>query len=104
MNLVNVLDKADALFDNVTELDQEEQSSNGANISRAKAIRYFNSRLYLMNVSYESRDIEKLVSFVDGTDFGRFATIENLGTPGHKHVYNAAMYKSICVVKKQVSV
>jgi hypothetical protein len=94
MNVINVLDKADALFDNVTELDQEEQSSNGANISRAKAIRYFNSRLYLMNVSYESRDIEGQVTFVDNTIAGRFATIENLGTPGHKHVYNAAMYKS----------
>lgn len=94
MNVINVLDKADALFDGVTELDQEEQSSTGANISRSKAIRYFNSRLYLMNISYESRDIENQIGFVDDTISGRFATIENLGTPGHKHVYNAAMYKS----------
>lgn len=94
MNVIDVLDKADALFDGVTELDQEEQSSNGANISRAKAIRYFNSRLYLMNISYESRDIENQVEFVDDTTAGRFATIENLGIAGHKHVYNSAMYKS----------
>lgn len=94
MNVINVLDKADALFDNVTELDPEEQSSNGVNIKRAKAIRYFNSRLYLMNVGYESRDIEDQVTFVDSTTSGRFSTIENLGTAGHKHVYNAAMYKS----------
>jgi hypothetical protein len=94
MNVINVLDKADALFDGATELDPEEQSSNGANINRAKAIRYFNSRLYLMNVGYESRDIENQVTFVDSSISGRFSTIENLGTAGHKHVYNAAMYKS----------
>ena len=94
MNVINVLDKADALFDGVTELDQEEQSSNGANISRAKAIRYFNSRLYLMNVGYESRDISSQVTFVDSTVSGTFSTIEKLGKAGHKHVYNAAMHKS----------
>jgi hypothetical protein len=94
MNVVNVLDKADALFDGVTELDPEEQSSNGANIKRAKAIRYFNSRLYLMNIGYESKDIEDKVTFVDNTTAGRFSTIEKLGKAGHKHVYNAAMYKS----------
>jgi len=94
MNVINVLDKADALFDGATELDSEEQSSNGANIRRAKAIRYFNSRLYLMNVGYESRDIENQVEFVDDTATGVFPTIENLGTAGHKHVYNAAMHKS----------
>jgi hypothetical protein len=94
MNVIDILDKADALFDGIIELDQEEQSSNGANINRAKAIRYFNSRLYLMNISYESRDIEDQVTFVDNTNAGRFATIENLGKSGHKHVYNAAMYKS----------
>lgn len=94
MNVIDVLDKADALFDGVTELDPADQSNVNVNIRRAKSIRYFNSRLYLMNVGYESRDIENLVDFVDDTASGVFPTIENLGNAGHKHVYNSAMYKS----------
>ena len=94
MNVIDVLDKADALFDDATELDPEDQSSVNVNIKRAKSIRYFNSRLYLMNIGYESRDVEDLVQFVDDTPSGVFSTIENLGNAGHKHVYNSAMYKS----------
>jgi len=94
MNVIDVLDKADALFDGATELDPEEQSNVNVNIKRAKSIRYFNSRLYLMNIGYESRDVDDLVQFVDDTPSGVFSTIENLGKAGHKHVYNSAMYKS----------
>lgn len=94
MNVIDVLDKASADFDGAVELDQTEQSDTGSNINRAKSIRYFNSRLYLMNVSYESKDIEDKIQFVDDTTSGRFPVIKNMGIAGHKHVYNAAMHKS----------
>jgi hypothetical protein len=93
MNVLNVFDRAEANFPGSAILTLEEQSSQLAPIRRAKAIRYFNQKLYLMNVGYQSKDISGTVTFVDENDAG-FATIENMGKPGHKHVYNAAMHKS----------
>ena len=93
MNVLNVFDRAEANFPGSAILTLEEQSSELAPIRRAKAIRYFNQKLYLMNVGYQSKDISGTVTFVDENDAG-FATIENMGKPGHKHVYNAAMHKS----------
>jgi hypothetical protein len=93
MDVLNVFDRAEASFAGATILTLEEQSSNMSTVRRAKSIRYFNQKLYLMNIGYQSKDISGTVTFVDENDAG-FATIENLGKPGHKHVYNAAMYKS----------
>ena len=93
MNVLNIFDRAEANFPGSAILTLEEQSSQLAPIRRAKAIRYFNQKLYLMNVGYQSKDISGTVTFVDENDAG-FATIENMGKPGHKHVYNAAMHKS----------
>jgi hypothetical protein len=93
MNVLNVFDRAEANFPGSAILTLDEQSSELAPIRRAKAIRYFNQKLYLMNVGYQSKDISGTVTFVDENDAG-FATIENMGKPGHKHVYNAAMHKS----------
>ena len=93
MNVLNVFDRAEANFIGATILTLEEQSSELAPIRRAKAIRYFNQKLYLMNVGYQSKDISGTVTFVDENDAG-LTTIENIGRPGHKHVYNAAIYKS----------
>ena len=93
MNVLDVFDRAEANFIGATILTLGEQSSSMSTITRAKSIRYFNQKLYLMNISYQSKDISGTVTFVDENDAG-FATIENMGRPGHKHVYNAAMYKS----------
>jgi hypothetical protein len=93
MNILNVFDRAEANFIGAITLTLEEQSSQLSPVRRAKAVRYFNQKLYLMNIGYQSRDISGTVTFVDSNDAG-FATIEKIGTPGHKHVYNAAMYKS----------
>lgn len=93
LNIVNVLDRAEPNFEGLTILDIAEQTAQNSTIKRAKAIRYFNERLYLMNIGYASKDLEGEIGFVDDND-PLFPTIENLGKPGHKHVYNAAMYKS----------
>ncbi len=81
--------------------DAEETLSGGditsvmAAVSRAKAIRYFNQKLYLMNVEYASRNIEDEVGIIgEGTSDVVFPTIENIGKAGHHDPYLATYYKS----------
>lgn len=93
LNVIDILDRADPSFEDLEILDLGEQTSQGAGIKKAKSIRYFNERLYLMNIEYNSRDLSEGVTFVDELD-PIFPTIHKLGKEGHKHVYNAAMYKS----------
>lgn len=64
-------------------------------IRRAKAIRYFNQRLYLMNVEYASRDVDDEVVIIDeNTPEVVFPTIQNIGKMGHNDIYKATYYKS----------
>ena len=93
MFVLNVFDRAEANFIGATILTLEEQSLSMSAVLRSKSIRYFNQKLYLMNIGYQSKDLSGEVTFVDENNAG-FETIENLGKPGHKHVYNAAMHKS----------
>lgn len=94
LNVINIFDKAEANFPGLEILDLNEQTDTFASIRRAKSVRYFNSRLYLMNIGYNSRDINGEVTFVDAGSDPAFPTIEKIGKAGHKHPYNAAMYKS----------
>jgi len=64
-----------------------------AAIRRAKAIRYFNQTLYLMNVEYESRDVTNTLTYTDGNEM--YPCIENMGIRGHGEPHNAAKYKSL---------
>lgn len=93
LNIVNILDRAEPTFEGSVILTTEEQTEQNSAIGRAKSIRYFNERLYLMNIGYASRDLGGEVGFVD-TENPIFPTIQKIGKEGHKHVYNAAMYKS----------
>lgn len=93
MNVLDVLDRAEASYADSEILDLEEQTNTYSSVRRAKSVRYFNERLYLMNIGYDSKDIDADITFYGGSDF-IFPTIENMGKPGHKHVYNAAMHKS----------
>jgi len=93
MNVIDVLDRAEASYVDSEILDLQEQTNTYSSVKRAKSVRYFNERLYLMNIGYNSKDIDADLTFYGGSNF-IFPTIENMGKPGHKHVYNAAMYKS----------
>ena len=64
-----------------------------AAIRRAKAIRYFNQTLYLMNVEYESRDVAETLTYTNGNEM--YPCIENMGVRGHGEPHNAARYKSL---------
>jgi hypothetical protein len=93
MNILNVLDRAEAGFADSEILDLEEQTNTYSSVQRAKSVRYFNERLYLMNIGYDSKDIDTDITFYGGSDFIT-PTIEDIGREGHTHVYNASMFKS----------
>lgn len=93
LNIIDILDRAEPGYPDLVALTLEEQTEQNSTIKRAKAIRYFNERLYLMNIGYASKDLSGDIGFVDDVN-PLFPTIQNIGKAGHKHVYNAAMYKS----------
>lgn len=92
VSVIDVLDRCDT--SEVEEiLTLEETSTTMTALERAKAIRYFNERLYLMNIAYASKDIDNNVTFVDDQDLV-FPVIQKIGKLGHKSPYNATHYKS----------
>lgn len=93
LNIINILDRAEPLFEGSVILTLDEQTSQNSSIERAKSIRYYNEKLYLMNIGYSSKDLQGEIGFVDDIE-PMFPTIEKIGKEGHKHVYNAAMHKS----------
>lgn len=92
IGIVNILDKV-APDEAQEVLTLEDTSNQLAVIDTAKSLRYYNERLYLMNIKYQSKDIEAKVDFVDNVDIV-FPTVQAIGMEGHKHAYNASMYKS----------
>ena len=93
MGVLDIMDRAEASFPGSEILDLSEQTNTYASVERAKSVRYFNERLYLMNIGYASKDIDNTVTFNGVSDLIS-STIENMGKPGHNHVYNSAMYKA----------
>lgn len=66
-----------------------------AAVSRAKAIRYFNQKLYLMNIEYGSRDVDADVTLVgEDTETPCFPTIQKIGKIGHSDPWTGAYHKS----------
>lgn len=89
---VDVLDKCGA--DEVEEvITLDEQLNQMTSIERAKSIRYFNDRLYLMNIGYASKDIDDKLEFVSGSDLV-VPTIQKIFKLGHKSTFNGTHYKS----------
>lgn len=89
--ILDILDKGG--FEEV--LSVEDTINVMTAIARAKAIRYFNNRLYLMNVEYESRDVEDSVTMIDeGLSTVMFPAIRKIYKDGHSDPHKAAYYKS----------
>jgi hypothetical protein len=94
LNTVDVLDYStpDEAEDPLTEEDLVDVAES---IQAAKAIRYYNSKLWLMNVKYREKDIEDVIDFVDIDPDDRIApTIQKIGKKGHVDTFNAAYFKS----------
>jgi hypothetical protein len=76
-------------------LSETDTTSVMTAISRAKAIRYFNNRLYLMNVEYASRNVDDSVTMIaEGTSTVMFPAIRKIYKDGHSDPHKAAYYKS----------
>lgn len=93
MNVINILDRAEPGATSSEILLPEDVSTQGSSVGTAKAIRYFNERLYLMNISLKQKDISGDVGYVDPVE-PVIPTIQKLGKKGHKDTYNAAIYKN----------
>ena len=89
-------------------LSQEEVISEIAGLARAKAIRYFNNRLYLMNIEYGSKDITDNIDFLTTDDDGNpstpevemFPTVQKMGTQGHGDPYHHTYHKGTATGEK----
>jgi hypothetical protein len=92
LNVVDVLDRVEPGSTTIEPITEDELAPF-TSIKKAKSIRYYNDRLYLMNISYQSQDVADEVDFVDDVN-SVFPTIQKLGKEGHKNVFNAAMYKN----------
>jgi len=68
-------------------LSPDEAAEAMAAIQKAKAIRYFNGKLYLMNIEYASRDVEADVTFVDAGPTAMFPVIEKIYKAGLKDAW-----------------
>lgn len=98
---VGIIDFIDSLAneDDIIQVTDEDLNSVYASIERAKAIRYFNQRLHLMNVKYESASIDDSVTFGSHPATGNtiFPIMEKMtwhDKAGHHDPYNHTNFRS----------
>jgi len=98
---ISIIDFIDANATSEGEiLTDEDETDLMKTIARAKAIRYFNQRLFMMNVEFESREVKDnvgvpLIEFKEGLDNETiYPTIDNIGQIGHRDTYNHTYFKS----------
>ena len=77
----------------MTAITYSEANADVTSIEAAKSIRFYNRRLYLMNLKYKSKDTEATLNF-DANNTYLFPTIQKIYREGHANTYNAATYKS----------
>lgn len=93
LNIVDILDYA--TFDETEESLSEQDLVNVSEaVQSAKAIRYYNSKLWLMNVKYREKDADEQIEFIDDGGDLINPTIQKIGKKGHVEPYNVAYYKS----------
>lgn len=80
-------------------LSDDESSDVLAAISRAKAIRYFERKLYLMNIEYVSKDIKaEDYELLAGERMSN--CIRKIGKEGHSNHYHATYHKHLITLEK----
>jgi hypothetical protein len=92
---LNVIDILDYTSPAETEeaLTEEDLLDITAGIERAKSVRYFNNKLWLMNIGYREKEIGEDVELLD-EDEPIFPVIQKIFKKGHVDPYNTAYYKS----------
>jgi len=85
---ISVREFVDPVDSNVDDpITEEEEVNNLSIIDRAKGIRYHDKRLVLMNVAFQSRNVDS-VTFKDINGVNGVPIVENLGKLGYKDPYN----------------
>lgn len=75
-------------------ITDEEDTEQMSAIKRCKTLRYYEQRLHLMNIEFESRDIDNTnLSFLQVSGNEMFEVIQDLGTAGYNSSYNHAYYQ-----------
>lgn len=99
---IGIIDFIDSLQneDDIVQVTDEDLNSVYASIERAKAIRYFNQRLHLMNIKYESASIDNKVTFGSHPATGNtiFPIMEKMtwnDKAGHHDPYNHTNFRSL---------
>lgn len=75
-----------------TAIDSETATNTLSVVDRARAVRYFEKRQYLMNIVYQGRDLDNAVTFLDAPDV-MFPIVKKLYKSGHKDPYHVAYNK-----------
>lgn len=92
MGMLSFLDKANDITQ-MTPLAFEETNTDVTSIETAKALRFYNKRLYLMNLKYSSKDLQGSGK-INFDNVSISPTVQNMGKQGHSNVFSAATYKS----------
>lgn len=88
--IINFLDKGGEIEE---VLDFEDDTISMSAIEKAKAIRYFNNKLYLFNLEYADRDVSDLVSLKEEEGEYIHPTVEKIGKQGYNDVWNSVYRK-----------
>lgn len=75
-----------------TAIDSETATNTMSVVDRARAVRYFEKRQYLMNIVYQGRDLDNAVTFKSSPDV-MFPIVKKLYKSGHKDPYHVAYNK-----------
>ena len=90
---VGSFDVEDASINSIETVTDEVTSSQLGGIKRAKSVRFFENKLYLGNIEYESKDVSADEVFPSGSA-NIYPTLEFMGKAGHNDPYNYAYHKS----------
>ncbi len=92
INVWEFIDKSDLTWAALTQAEEVEYMSA---IDTAKTLRYYDGRLVLMNVKYQSRDIEGDIDYLEiGSGERIFPFIDNMGEEGHNDSFNYGYKRS----------
>ena len=90
ISIVDFIDDNTASLEAITE---EEETDVMKTIARAKAVRYFNQRLFFMNVEFESREVDGIEFKTALNNEALYPTMENIGKVGHRDAFNHTYFK-----------
>lgn len=90
---ISIIDFIDDDTVSLEVITEQEETDVMKTIARAKAIRYFNQRLFLMNVEFESREVNGVQFKTALNNEALYPTIEKIDKIGHRDPFNHTYFK-----------